>query len=58
MKSRDNPTDAWCPTTQIHRGHIGKQISDRWRGLPPEQRSLIDEFCGEDALPFGYDCSP
>ncbi len=58
MKSRDNPTDAWCPTTQIHRGHIGKQVSGRWRDLPQDQRRLIDQFCGEDALSFGYDCTP
>jgi hypothetical protein len=58
MKSKDNPTDAWCPTTQIHRGHIGRQTSGRWRELPEDQRRRIDEFCGEDALSFGYDCSP
>ena len=56
MRSQDNPTDAWCPTTQIHRGHIGRQVSGRWRDLPEVQRRLIDEACGEDALSFGYDC--
>jgi hypothetical protein len=56
MRSQDNPADAWCPTTQIHRGHIGKQVSDRWRDLPDAQRRLIDEACGEDAVSFGYDC--
>ncbi len=48
--TRSPGSDAWCPTTQIHRGHIGKQISGRWRALPDEQRSLIDDACGEDAL--------
>jgi len=56
MRSQDNPTDAWCPTTQIHRGHIGRQVSGRWHDLPEAQRRLIDEACGEDALSFGYDC--
>jgi hypothetical protein len=56
MRSQDNPTDAWCPTTQIHRGHIGKQVSGRWRDLPEAQRRLIDEACGADAVSFGYDC--
>ncbi len=58
MTSADNPDDAWCPTTQIHRGHIGKQTSGRWRDLPPEQRHMIDTVCGEDATSFGYDCAP
>ena len=49
--------DAWCPTTQIHRGHIGKQASGRWHDLPDAQRRLIDEACGEDALSFGYECA-
>ena len=49
--------DAWCPTTQIHRGHIGKQVSGRWHDLPDAQRRLIDDVCGEDALSFGYDCA-
>jgi hypothetical protein len=57
MKSLDNPTDAWCPTTQIHRGHIGKLTSGRWRTLPEGQRRMIDDLCGEDALSFGYDCA-
>ena len=58
MKSQDNPSDSWCPTTQIHRGHIGKQTSGRWRDLPGDQRRTIDDLCGEDALSFGYDCAP
>jgi hypothetical protein len=58
MRGQDNPSDAWCPTTQIHRGHIGKQTSGRWRDLPDAQRRLIDEACGEDASSFGYDCAP
>jgi hypothetical protein len=58
MTSPDNPDDAWCPTTQIHRGHIGKQTSGRWRDLPPEQRHTIDTVCGEVAASFGYDCAP
>jgi hypothetical protein len=57
MTSPDNPADAWCPTTQIHRGHIGKQTSGRWRDLAPEQRHMIDTVCGEDAASFGYDCA-
>lgn len=57
MRSQDNPSDAWCPTTQIHRGHIGKVVSGRWRDLPEGQRRLIDEACGEDASSFGYDCA-
>jgi hypothetical protein len=57
MRGQDNPSDAWCPTTQIHRGHIGKLASGRWRDLPDEQRRLIDEACGEDASSFGYDCA-
>jgi hypothetical protein len=57
MRSPDRSGDAWCPTTQIHRGHIGKQISGRWRTLPDAQRRLIDDACGEDALSFGYDCA-
>ncbi len=56
MRSADNPGDAWCPMTQIHRNHIGKQISGRWRDLTPADRALIDEACGEDAASFGYDC--
>lgn len=56
MRSADNPNDAWCPTTQIHRGHIGKQTSGRWRDLPFAQRQTIDDLCGEDATSFGYDC--
>lgn len=56
MRNQDNPTDAWCPTTHIHRGHIGKLTSGRWHDLPEAQRRLIDEACGEDALSFGYDC--
>jgi len=56
MKSPDNPDDAWCPTTQIHLGHIGKQTPGRWRALPPAQRAAIDAACGEDAASFGYDC--
>ncbi len=57
MRGQDNPADAWCPTTQIHRGHIGKVVSGRWRDLPDAQRRLIDEACGEDASSFGYDCA-
>jgi hypothetical protein len=57
MTSQDNPADAWCPTTQIHRGHIGKMTSGRWRDLPADQRRTIDDLCGEDALSFGYDCA-
>ena len=57
MTNNDNPSDAWCPTTQIHRGHIGKQRSGRWRDLPEVQRRIIDDLCGEDALSFGYDCA-
>jgi hypothetical protein len=57
MRSPDRPGDAWCPTTQIHRGHVGKQVSGRWRALPDAQRRLIDDACGEDALSFGYDCA-
>jgi len=57
MSGSDNPADAWCPTTQIHRGHIGKLSSGRWRELPQDQRRRIDEACGEDASSFGYDCS-
>jgi len=56
LKSPDNPNDAWCPTTQIHLGHIGKQTPGRWRELPQPQRGAIDDFCGEDAASFGYDC--
>jgi hypothetical protein len=56
MRSADNPNDAWCPTTQIHRGHIGKQTSGRWRDLPLAERKAIDELCGEEATSFGYDC--
>jgi hypothetical protein len=56
MTSPDNLTDAWCPTTQIHRNHIGKLTSGRWRALPDAQRRVIDDLCGEDALSFGYDC--
>jgi hypothetical protein len=53
-----SPTgDAWCRTTQIHRGHIGRQVSGRWHDLPDAQRRLIDEVCGEEALSFGYDCA-
>jgi hypothetical protein len=48
--------DTWCPTTQIHRGHIGKQASGRWHDLPGAERRLIDAACGEDALSFGYEC--
>jgi hypothetical protein len=57
MTGRDNPDDAWCPTTQIHRGHIGKLASGRWRDLPADRRRRIDEACGEDASSFGYDCA-
>jgi hypothetical protein len=57
MRGQDNPSDVWCPTTQIHRGHIGKLTSGRWRDLPDAQRRLIDEACGEDASSFGYDCA-
>jgi hypothetical protein len=57
MTGRDNPADAWCPTTQIHRGHIGKLASGRWRDLPADQRRRIGETCGEDASSFGYDCA-
>jgi hypothetical protein len=57
MAGRDNPADAWCPTTQIHRGHIGKLIAGRWRDLPADQRRRIDEACSEDASSFGYDCA-
>jgi hypothetical protein len=56
LKSADNPNDAWCPTTQIHLGHIGKRTPGRWRDLPPAQRRAIDDACGEDAASFGYDC--
>ncbi len=56
MTSADNPHDAWCPTTQIHRDHIGKLTTGRWRDLPADQRRMIDEVCGEEALSFGYDC--
>jgi len=58
MSNPDNPDDAWCPTTQIHRGHIGRLTSGRWRDLPLEQRHEIDMVCGEDAASFGYDCAP
>jgi hypothetical protein len=57
MKSHDNPTHAQCPTTQIHRGHISQLTSGRWRDLAEAQRRMIDDFCGEDALSFGYDCA-
>ncbi len=43
MTNPDNPDDAWCPTTQIHRSHIGKMTSGRWRDLPPDQRRMIDD---------------
>ncbi len=56
MTSADNPRDAWCPETQIHRRHIGKQTVGRWRDLPPAQRAMIDQLCGEEAASFGYDC--
>jgi hypothetical protein len=54
-RSPDNSSDAWCPTTQIHRGHIGKLVSDRWRNLPAEQRRVIADLCGEEAAAFGYE---
>jgi hypothetical protein len=57
MTSQDNLTDAWCPTTQIHRNHIGRQTSGRWRALPDAQRRVIDDLCGEVALSLGYDCA-
>ena len=51
MRNPDNPADAWCPTTQIHRGHIGKLTSGRWRDLPlKNSAAMIDEACGEDAV--------
>jgi len=56
VKHPDNPHDAWCPTTHIHLGHIGKQTTGRWRALPPAQRAAIAAACGEDAASFGYDC--
>jgi hypothetical protein len=58
MTSPDNPHDAWCPETHIHRGHVGKQTVGRWRDLPKAERACIDEVCGEEASSFGYDCTP
>ena len=55
FRSPDNANDVWCPTTQIHRGHIGKLVSGRWRNLPPAQQREIADFCGEEAAPFGYE---
>jgi hypothetical protein len=57
MRSMDNPDDVWCPRTQIHRNHIGRLTSGRWRDLPPDQRRQIDDLCGEDAAAFGYECT-
>ena len=57
-RSHDNPDDAWCPVTQIHRGHIGKQVSGRWRDLPADQRRAIADLCGEEASAFGYEFDP
>jgi hypothetical protein len=54
-RSPDNPNDAWCPITQIHRGHIGKLVSGRWRDLPADQRRAIADLCGEEAAAFGYE---
>jgi hypothetical protein len=53
----DNPGGAWCPTTHIHKGHIGKLTSGRWRALPADQRQAIQEACGDLAQSFGYDCA-
>lgn len=58
MTNPDNPYDAWCPETQIHRSHIGKQTTGRWRDLTLAERRRIDELCGEEAASFGYDCTP
>ena len=52
-----NPGSAWCPKTHIHKGHIGKLTSGRWRALPADQRRTIEKACGEAALSFGYDCA-
>jgi hypothetical protein len=57
MRGADNPNDVWCPKTQIHRNHIGKMTSGRWRDLPPDERRQIDDLCGEEAASFGYDCA-
>ena len=46
--------DVWCSTTQIHRNHIGKQVSNRWRNLPADQRAIIAETFREICEPFGY----
>jgi len=58
LRSPDNAEDFWCPTTQIHRGHIGKLRSGRWLELPDAQRRAIAELCAEDAAAFGYDFPP
>ncbi|HLG89605.1 MAG TPA: hypothetical protein VKZ79_20685 [Alphaproteobacteria bacterium] len=54
-RSPDNPDDVWCPITQIHRGHIGKLVSGRWRDLPADHRRAIADLCGEEASAFGYE---
>ena len=46
--------DVWSTTTQIHRSHIGKLVSGRWRGLPAAERKVIAIRCGTAAWPFGY----
>ena len=54
-RSTDNPEDVWCPVTQIHRGHIGKLASGRWRALPADQRRAVADLCAEEAAAFGYE---
>jgi hypothetical protein len=54
VTSPDNPRDAWCPRTQIHRGHIGRQSVGRWRDLSVAERARIAEACGDDAALLGY----